>query len=168
MYFAISEPLDFVFVRDTRTESPVARDEHDLLLVDRTAEPVRADVPLRERGERRYVLDADDDDRARSRSGFRVARLPGAVAACGELVQDAREVARSGTDVEHACACGTAAQIWEEELSCVSVLLLFFWEDRDEFGPGCLWCGWGLHEDLERRRTMCGAEMVASWPIDLR
>jgi len=103
----------------TRTESPVARDEHDLLLVDRITEPVRADVPLRSRGERRYVLDADDDDNdragartcVRSRSGFRAARLPGGVAACGELVQDAREVARSRTDVEHACAAGTAAQI---------------------------------------------------------
>jgi hypothetical protein len=73
--------------RRRRTESPVARDEHDPLLIDHTAEPVRADIPLRERGERRDVLDADDD-------------CAGAGAA-DEVVEDAREVARARADVEY-------------------------------------------------------------------
>jgi len=41
--------------------------------------------------------------------------------------------------------------------------VFFFWEDRVSSGRVVVWCGEGLE-----RRTMCGAEMVASWPIDLR
>ena len=42
-----------------RTESPVASDEDDSLRVERGAEPVGADVALRELGEHGDVLDAD-------------------------------------------------------------------------------------------------------------
>jgi len=118
-----------------RTESAVARDEHDRLLVDRASEPVRAYVPLRERGELRYVLDADNNSRRRA-----CARVCVCVCAAGygavlllllllrggrptlrpgdEVVQDAGEVARTCADVQHACAtaAGMTAQVWEEEL----------------------------------------------------
>jgi len=99
-----------------RTESAVARDEHDRLLVDRTSEPVRAYVPLRERGELRYVLDAYDNRRRRTRvcvcvcAGYGYGavlllrlRLRGGGlttgALRGEVVQDAGEVARTCADV---------------------------------------------------------------------
>ncbi len=115
-----------------RTQSPVARDEHDRLLVERSAEPVRADIALRELGERGYVLDADDDACSDSDSGSgsgssRASLLRGVTGtASDEVVQDAREVARSRADVENArAAAGMAVQIWEEELHCVRVLVYF-------------------------------------------
>lgn len=90
------------------------------MLVDRGAEPVRADVLLRERGERRYVLDADDG----TGTGAGAAAAATATAA-DEVVAYACEVARAGADVEHAraAAAGTVVQIREEELGCVRVLL---------------------------------------------
>ena len=98
---------------ERRTESTVAREEHDRLLVDRGSEPVRAYVPLCERGELRYVLDADDK-RVRVRvwyghayggavlvgrgdgGGVTVTTFGGGG---GEVVQYAGEVARSCADV---------------------------------------------------------------------
>ena len=95
------------------------------------------------------MLDADDD-------GAR-ARVTGAGAvllqAADEVIAHARKVARSGADVEHA-RCGTVAQIREEELGRVSVLFFAV-------------CGLELRGGKIYICTMCGAEMVASWPIDL-
>jgi len=84
-------------------EPPVASDEHDGLPVERGAEPVRADVRLRERGQRGHVLDPDD----------------GAAVWADEPVEHAREVARACADVEDARA---GAQIREEELGGMRVL----------------------------------------------
>lgn len=136
-----------------RTESPVACDEHDRLFVDGCAESVRAYVLLRERGERRYVLDADD--------GVCAATAAALLHPADEVVAHARKVARACADVEHARA-GTVAQIREEELGCVRVL--------------CFFCGgvalgalgpWSYGGEWKILRAMWGAEMVASWPIDL-
>ena len=137
----------------TLTESPVACDEHDRLFVDGGAEPVRAYVLLRERGERRYVLDADDGVRAATAT-ITAALLHTA----DEVVAHARKVARACADVEHARA-GTAAQIREEELGCVRVLC--FAVSWGGCGP---WSfrAWSYEENGRRLRAMWGAEMVAS------
>ena len=77
-----------------------------------------------------------------------------------EPVEHAREVARACADVEDARA---GAQIREEELGGMCVLVGGLCAHvRGQRGFS--------EEERERRdagRTMCGAEMVASCPIDL-
>jgi len=94
------------------TESPVARNEHDRLLVDRSAKPVGAYVSLCERGERRYVLDADDGARsATSTTFFFLLLLLLLLRVANEVAEHACEIARSDTDVEYARATAAGGTV---------------------------------------------------------
>lgn len=81
---------------ETRTESAVACDEHYSLLIYRFAQPVRADVPLCEGGEGRYVLDADYQGTPRSftttLTSPLLVGLGLGLGVADELVEDACEV----------------------------------------------------------------------------